>query len=442
MAIGTGGKGFQRWRRRRPFWGSLILLLAGLELFYSANSTLSGLQVHLGPTGFLSYLLPLLLLLCAVLCMFSPTQRLFYGIVALLTALYSFIGLNLGGFFLGMVLGIIGGALVIAWGPPRTNPETEQPRDRQTLRSRLDSLQWDSVRRRLARRDNGTKTLAILLVAAAVSATLLAVGSHTPAGAASCPEPLAANSTKAPTPATASSSASPAVKSKSLAASSTPKQSSPVINKDTHGSPVTSKEAQGPLVTSKEAQGSPVTSKDTLRATTSPAGPKATPTGAATQPTGDSVVPCLGARLFGKVASAAGLPVVANQPGLMKVGTLTLYNTHYDGVVTLPTATGSYRALKFSMSRASNRTFSLTLNEPNGGTTTFTSPRLILDGSVKFYTTELSGRLFGLIPVTFTPKSPPPLTLAVLSFTHVKIKLAYVQSNTLTGEPLHIASSS
>jgi hypothetical protein len=42
--------------------------------------------------------------------------------VGLLAALYSFIGLNLGGFFLGMLFGIIGGALVIAWGPPRVKP--------------------------------------------------------------------------------------------------------------------------------------------------------------------------------------------------------------------------------------------------------------------------------------------------------------------------------
>jgi len=122
VTAGDVWRGFGRWRRRRPFWGCLFLFLAGVELFYTANASVAGMKVHLGPTGFLSYLLPLMLVACALLCLFSPGQRLFYGIVALLTALYSFIGLNLGGFFVGMLFGIIGGALVVAWGPPRVRP--------------------------------------------------------------------------------------------------------------------------------------------------------------------------------------------------------------------------------------------------------------------------------------------------------------------------------
>ncbi|MEV6851334.1 DUF6114 domain-containing protein, partial [Actinoplanes sp. NPDC051411] len=122
MAAGDVWRGFGRWRHRRPFWGCFFLLLAGGELFYTANASLAGISLHLGPTGFLSYLIPLILIICALLCLITPAQRMFYGIVGLLDALYSFIGLNLGGFFVGMLLGIIGGALVIAWGPPRIRP--------------------------------------------------------------------------------------------------------------------------------------------------------------------------------------------------------------------------------------------------------------------------------------------------------------------------------
>jgi len=120
---GFWGK-FRHWRRRRPFWGSLIMLIAGLELLYTANADLGDLKVHIGPQGFLSYVVPLVIILCALLAAFTPAQRLFYGIVGLLASLYSFIGLNLGGFFLGMLLGILGGALVIAWGPPKRRPGT------------------------------------------------------------------------------------------------------------------------------------------------------------------------------------------------------------------------------------------------------------------------------------------------------------------------------
>ncbi|WP_246594892.1 DUF6114 domain-containing protein, partial [Actinoplanes auranticolor] len=114
--------GFRRWRRSRPFWGGLLLLIAGLELFLSANLTLGDLEVHMGPEGFLSYLLPLLLVLTGVLSWVTPGQRLFYGVLGLLTAVYSLVGLNLGGFGLGMLLGIVGGALVLAWAPTRPGP--------------------------------------------------------------------------------------------------------------------------------------------------------------------------------------------------------------------------------------------------------------------------------------------------------------------------------
>src|SRR4051794_27965558 len=110
---------FRQWRRSRPFWGGLFLLLSALELYFSGNLSLKNIEIHIGQQGFLIYLLPVIMLLCGLLVWFTPAQRLFYGIIGLLTALYSFLGLNLGGFFLGMLLGILGGALVIAWGPPR-----------------------------------------------------------------------------------------------------------------------------------------------------------------------------------------------------------------------------------------------------------------------------------------------------------------------------------
>ncbi|MEU7868281.1 DUF6114 domain-containing protein [Dactylosporangium sp. NPDC049140] len=107
------------WRAQRPFWGGLFLLLSGLELFVSGNLKLA-LEVHFGPTGFLSYVIPLIMLLCGGLTWFSPQQRLFYGILGTVTALYSLIGLNLGGFFLGTVLGLVGGGLAVAWSPAPT----------------------------------------------------------------------------------------------------------------------------------------------------------------------------------------------------------------------------------------------------------------------------------------------------------------------------------
>jgi hypothetical protein len=96
------------------------------------------------------------------------------------------------------------------------------------------------------------------------------------------------------------------------------------------------------------------------------------------------------------------------------------------------------QALKFSMDKAVNEPFSLTIPEADGHTTLIESKKLTTDGTVRFYTPSFKGKLFGVIPVTFTPESPPPLTLPVLWFTDVEINLSFVRCDTLTGQPLKI----
>src|SRR5690348_6057380 len=128
MTAPTQGSSWRSWRRSRPFYGGLLMILSAIELFFSANLNPGALQVHFGPTGFLSYVIPVVMLLCGVLSWVSPGQRLFYGILGALTAVYSLIGLNLGGFFVGLLLGVIGGALAAAWSPL---PEPPDPFDAQ-----------------------------------------------------------------------------------------------------------------------------------------------------------------------------------------------------------------------------------------------------------------------------------------------------------------------
>src|SRR5215468_1873323 len=103
---------FRRWRRTRPFWGGLLLILAACEIFYSGNLDLGNLQIHLGLPGFQSYIIPLVLALCGVLVWVSPSQRIFYGVIGLLAAVYSLVGANLGGFVFGFLIGTFGGGLV------------------------------------------------------------------------------------------------------------------------------------------------------------------------------------------------------------------------------------------------------------------------------------------------------------------------------------------
>ncbi|MEV6849367.1 hypothetical protein [Actinoplanes sp. NPDC051411] len=166
-------------------------------------------------------------------------------------------------------------------------------------------------------------------------------------------------------------------------------------------------------------------------ATTTPASPKPSAT--------DDDIPCLGPRVFGLNAGADGIPRIADKPGLLETDSLQMFESTYDGVVNLPTGTaGSARVLKFSMDKAVNKPFSLTIDEANGAHTVIKSNELTTAGHVQFFTERFAGNLFGVIPVVFTPDSPPPLTLPYLWFTKVKIQLNYVQCDTLTGFPLQI----
>ena len=113
---------WQAWRRSRPFWGGLLLILSGLEL---VALPLSGLLVHgglklviyIGIGGVFGVLIGVLLIAAATAVWFDPVHRSFYGIAGIILGIASFPASNLGGFFLGMLLAIIGGALGYAWTP-------------------------------------------------------------------------------------------------------------------------------------------------------------------------------------------------------------------------------------------------------------------------------------------------------------------------------------
>ncbi|HEY9242710.1 MAG TPA: DUF6114 domain-containing protein [Streptosporangiaceae bacterium] len=116
---------FREWRRRRPFWGGLFILLAGTEMFLTEIAPLH-VVVHLGVEGLAGEAVPVLLAVCGLLLIFAPEQRLFYSIVAMLLTVASWITSNLGGFILGLILGLLGCALAFAW-TPLPGPAPEQP---------------------------------------------------------------------------------------------------------------------------------------------------------------------------------------------------------------------------------------------------------------------------------------------------------------------------
>ncbi|MFC4530058.1 DUF6114 domain-containing protein [Sphaerisporangium dianthi] len=117
------------WRRSRPFWGGLLTLMAGTELL-SIPFSLDALPliIHSVEAG-LAYLLAITMIVLGLLILFQPAQRVFLGVVAILMSIASVVYANVGGFLLGLIMGLLGGALTAAWTPvPETAPPPENGR--------------------------------------------------------------------------------------------------------------------------------------------------------------------------------------------------------------------------------------------------------------------------------------------------------------------------
>ncbi|WP_329060360.1 DUF6114 domain-containing protein [Streptomyces sp. NBC_01429] len=119
-AVPAGGRrpprAFAAWRRRRPFWGGLLLLLGGGEILLTEQASIS-VVLQAGAGGIAAYLLPLVMAVCGLLMILNPAQRLFYSVVGVLVSLGSWITSNLGGFFVGLLLGVIGSSMAFGWLP-------------------------------------------------------------------------------------------------------------------------------------------------------------------------------------------------------------------------------------------------------------------------------------------------------------------------------------
>ena len=113
---------FRAWRRTRPFTGGLLLLLAGLELLLIPLGGDLGhgaikLVIYIGIGGVFGVLIGVLLIAAGIAIWVNPAHRAFYGVAGIVLGIASFPASNLGGFFIGMLLAIIGGSLGFAWTP-------------------------------------------------------------------------------------------------------------------------------------------------------------------------------------------------------------------------------------------------------------------------------------------------------------------------------------
>ncbi|MGW5427008.1 DUF6114 domain-containing protein [Streptomyces sp. NPDC004059] len=129
---------FRGWRARRPFWGGLLLALAGGEILLTEKASLK-VVMHIGMQGVAGYLLPTLMALLGLLILFNPAQRLFYSITGVLLSLGTWVTSNLGGFLIGLLLGVTGSCLTFGWLPdqePRVGRRRHRAQAKAAARAR------------------------------------------------------------------------------------------------------------------------------------------------------------------------------------------------------------------------------------------------------------------------------------------------------------------
>lgn len=125
---------FRRWRWGRPFWAGLLTLLAGFPIAYFpyANLTLGQLTVRMATTaGSGSLIIGVLLGVLGLTMWFQSAVRVFAGVASILLGLVSLPVSNFGGFIIGFLLALLGGALAVSWAPGV--PATDEPGEKAEL---------------------------------------------------------------------------------------------------------------------------------------------------------------------------------------------------------------------------------------------------------------------------------------------------------------------
>ena len=437
-------------------------MLAGLEMLLIPISgvLVKGqikLVLYVGIGGVFGILIGALLIACGLALWFSPAHKSFYGIAGVLLAVLSFIGTNLGGFFIGMLLGIIGGSLAFAWTPVPPGPARaeepgprpprgpgsegiglalgEPPPDDDTITYDADDFAVPPAQRSSGNRNageqeprrdpgagsaagprhrsrGGSRIMALVAMSILLGGSLL--GGSLLGGRASA-------AGAAPAQAQAGQGCilliiCPPSQSPSPPASATPSSPAPGSGGGTGTAP-SSGGGIGSLL-----PGAPGTApgtgsgKGSAGSATSKKGKK--PTSKKADPT-------------------AGL-VVCISPTVLTAASATLNRFAYQGVVNMPvTGGGTVQMMKFTMSSQLLSSATQTVTE-TGRTLTTKLAAATFSGNVVLYATKLSGNL-GAIPLTLTPGNAVSTLLQLLKTLTPALPLTL--TNVTANQPVLLAGS-
>lgn len=123
---------FAEWRRNRPFVPGLLVLLSGVVIMTPAYLTLriSDLLVMISTlSGVSTLFLGAAQIMFALGIWLKPATAPYLGAFAILASLVALPASNIGGFLLGSLLGIFGGAFALAWEPGERKPKKARGED-------------------------------------------------------------------------------------------------------------------------------------------------------------------------------------------------------------------------------------------------------------------------------------------------------------------------
>ncbi|WP_030789476.1 hypothetical protein [Streptomyces sp. NRRL S-920] len=225
--------------------------------------------------------------------------------------------------------------------------------------------------------------------------------------------------------------------------------------------PSASKETKSPEDTAKDPAPDPV--KDTVDKVTKPVKdtadkvedtPKKTPKDegegeagaedkdpAAPDANGKKPFPCVVEKKVDGESEQPPAPI-PNQPWHLEASALKLTGADYQGVVNLTMPNGrTKQALKYVVQKTDIDDLHQIVEGPGGKKYHVEAAKgsrsTIRDGETTMYTERISGKLFGLIPITFDPEHPPPLNISLIYFTDVKVQQAGQFGGDLTIPGLH-----
>lgn len=433
---------FARFYRSRPLIGGALIIISGVEIFLSTQLDLGRIHVQVGIEGFQGLMIPIALVALGALVIADPGHRIFYGVITLAIAIYSLVGVNLGGFMVGSILGITGAVVALSWMRPRAADADADVADGETDdASAVDSTTTDADRStddvdaglaellnrheetpaeprpfahrpadagRSGRADGagrrGARTLALAGAVAIGGAGLVAVAPAQPAHAESgfcssflgflCPPSGSPSPSPTASPsATSTASASPGTPLVPGAAPSVPGASAPQ-----------------PTPTPTLPPGVPPSAKALI----------------APQPADPNV------------AVDTSAPIVATESATLTASYLQQTNGRYVQTVLLRHPDGStVPALKILGDAGLLKDVRLHGSGAHHGAG-IDATQLDVAGPIHFYAASFSGKAFGILPLHWDISSPPPVDFPMPPFTDVTVELVYFDAGAQTLTASHI----